>query len=112
MAKQDLKHMRRRFGWRGYLASFIGICFLIPVPIAVSAAVDLQLAGKGGDDIWAAVVMAGAFLFIGSGFIWGAFSRRDYVDDNGNIIPFIAMAHLLTDTGDIGGGDDGGGGID
>ena len=87
--------MRRKLGWRGVLLLLMGFGFLIAAAFPVAGAISMSNRGVNTDDIWAALIIAALLAIIGITIIYLAFKRRAYVDEVGNVLPYVVMAQLV-----------------
>lgn len=91
----DPKAMRRRFGWRNWAVLVLAAPFFAVAAIAFLAVFEMAGRGETGEDAMFAGVLGGMMAVIGGLLSYAAFARRDYVDDDGTIVPYIVMAQLI-----------------
>lgn len=94
-ALPDSNLMQRKLGFRGIVLLLLGALFLVGAVMAIIAAFSMVGRGLTGDDLWATWTVGGMSGLIGGLLIVVAFKHRSYVDENGEVLPFVLMGHAL-----------------
>jgi len=91
----DPNLMTRKLSFGGILLILLGILFFAGAAAAIFGAVSMAGRGVTGDDLWAAWTIGGMSGLIGGLFIAVALKRRSYINENGEVLPYVIMGQMI-----------------